>query len=268
MIRPECIFCKSTTASFTSVEHIVPESLGNTEHLLPPGLVCDPCNNYFARKVEQPILGTDWFTQARNRTGIWSKRGRIPEIKALSHPQGIPIDLGVDREARRYISASHDRDNDRFVRVLQRREHFSALFPVAKPPDRWLFARFLAAIGMKATAQRMLPVPDGIHHDFTHNNCFDEVRRFARYGEGPSEWPLHETVLYDEHHVFNDPNGSSYQISHEYTLLWTDSNEFYFVIALFGVQYAINMGGPELEGFHTWLSGNDNHSPLYLPGME
>ena len=51
-----CLFCKADSSASRSREHIVPESLGNTEHVLEPGIVCDRCNNYFARNVEEPIL--------------------------------------------------------------------------------------------------------------------------------------------------------------------------------------------------------------------
>jgi len=262
MTRPECIFCKSATTSFTSVEHIVPESLGNTEHVLPLGIVCDHCNNYFARKVEQPILGSEYFSHARHRNGVASKRRRIPEIKAITFPQGIPIDLGVDRDGSRYVASRHVRDHDRFCRMFYMRERFSAIFPVAEPPDRRLFARFLIAIGMKAAALRMLQVPGGIHVDLVHNRCFDEARGFARYGTGPRDWPYHELRLYAEDHVFTDEtDGTPYHVSHAYTLLYT--GELYFVIALFGIQYTINLGGPELDGFYRWLGENGHQSPLY-----
>ena len=48
-----CIFCKKDSCNSRSVEHILPESLGNEEHILPAGIVCDRCNNYFASSVEQ-----------------------------------------------------------------------------------------------------------------------------------------------------------------------------------------------------------------------
>jgi hypothetical protein len=51
-----CIFCKNDSSNSKSVEHIIPESLGNTTRTLPKGVVCDTCNNYFARKVEKPFL--------------------------------------------------------------------------------------------------------------------------------------------------------------------------------------------------------------------
>ncbi|NWK46435.1 HNH endonuclease [Ralstonia pickettii] len=46
-----CIFFKEDPSTSRSVEHIVPESLGSPDHVLPVGAVCDGCNQYFSRKV-------------------------------------------------------------------------------------------------------------------------------------------------------------------------------------------------------------------------
>ncbi|MDD2177752.1 HNH endonuclease [Acidovorax sp. D2M1] len=73
-----CIFCKQDSSTSTSVEHIIPESLGNTEHMLPVGAVCDACNNYFARKVERPVLESPVFRQLRAGMVVPNKKGRIP----------------------------------------------------------------------------------------------------------------------------------------------------------------------------------------------
>src|SRR5665213_2478324 len=40
-----CIFCLSNKNAFTAPEHILSEALGNTQLILPPGVVCDPCNH-------------------------------------------------------------------------------------------------------------------------------------------------------------------------------------------------------------------------------
>ena len=92
MAKPpfRCIFCKSASGSFDSCEHIVPESLGNLEHILPPGIVCDKCNNYFSRKIEGPLLSTEFFRQARHRNGIPNKRKRIPVQGMLSSLMPYP----------------------------------------------------------------------------------------------------------------------------------------------------------------------------------
>lgn len=73
-----CIFCKCPTGDEASVEHIIPESMGNTDHVLPLGSVCYTCNQYFARKVERPLLETSLFRQLRAGMRVPSKRGRIP----------------------------------------------------------------------------------------------------------------------------------------------------------------------------------------------
>ncbi len=46
--------------------------------------------------------------------------------------------------------------------------------------------------------------------------------------------------------------------------LYLPNREVYFVIAMFGMEYAINMGGSSLDGYKEWLSENENISPLYM----
>ena len=39
-----CLFCKLPSDAATSVEHVIPQSLGNSQVILPRGMICDPCN--------------------------------------------------------------------------------------------------------------------------------------------------------------------------------------------------------------------------------
>lgn len=73
-----CIFCKSDSSASVSLEHMVPESMGNVDHVLPLGAVCDSCNQYFARKIERPLLDSPLFRQVRARMEVPNKRGRVP----------------------------------------------------------------------------------------------------------------------------------------------------------------------------------------------
>ncbi|HKQ07430.1 MAG TPA: HNH endonuclease [Blastocatellia bacterium] len=263
----QCIFCKATTVSFTSNEHIVPESLGNTEHILPPGVVCDGCNNYFARKIEGPILGSDLLMQARHRNGIPSKRKRVPFQSMLSFPDALPLEMGIARDGSWYLSAADESDNDQFIKHLLNFDRLTAVFPVAEKPERRLFSRFLLVMGIEYLAHRMLSVNDGILTDHINNSALDEARRYSRFNEGGVDWPFHECQIYPEGKWFLDEEtGLPYDIPHEFTLLYTPQQEMYFVIAIFGIQYTINLGGPEIEGFCDWLVANDNASPLYLTG--
>lgn len=63
--------------SSTSVEHIVPESLGNKRIYLPKGYVCDACNHYFAIKIEKDLLNQPYFISLRSRNEILSKKNRL-----------------------------------------------------------------------------------------------------------------------------------------------------------------------------------------------
>ncbi len=262
----QCIFCKSKSAAFTSIEHIVPESFGNTEHILPRGVVCDSCNNYFASKVEGPILASDFFMQARHRNGIPSKRNRVPVQEMIAFPHGMHLEMGVTRDGDKYICPKDEAQNGEFRALLQQRQRFSVVFPVASMPDNRLFSRFLLMMGLEVLAARMLFMENGVTVDHIENSVLDEARHFARFGHGPDLWPFHETRIYEEGHQFFDWT-EPYDIPHEYTLLYTDEQEMYFVIAIFGIQYAINLGRPEIDGFKSWLKSHGNESPLYPKGV-
>jgi len=72
-MRPpfRCIFCNNDSP-FSSVEHIVPESLGNDIVILDKGWVCDKCNNIISavegRVIYKSILGIE-----RCRLGVITK---------------------------------------------------------------------------------------------------------------------------------------------------------------------------------------------------
>ncbi len=85
----KCIFCQLPSHDSKSVEHVVPESLGNKTLILARGVVCDGCNNYFARKIEGPLLEMPFFKQTRHRLSVTNKKGRIPPNK------GVIVDAGI-----------------------------------------------------------------------------------------------------------------------------------------------------------------------------
>src|SRR5262245_46529433 len=73
-----CLFCASEGNSFTSKEHVFPESLGNETIVLPPGVVCDKCNNYFSKLENQfihcyPMLFVKFLSPKTTKKGNWPK---------------------------------------------------------------------------------------------------------------------------------------------------------------------------------------------------
>jgi hypothetical protein len=60
-MQSSCIICL-TNDHPPSVEHIVPRALGNIHYILPKGVVCQRCNNRFAKSENAVLNSTEWYT--------------------------------------------------------------------------------------------------------------------------------------------------------------------------------------------------------------
>ena len=143
------------------VEHIIPESLGNKDHVLPAGVVCDPCNSYFARKIEGPLLNSDFFRHLRFRNTVCNKKGRVPTIKALSLPGGVIVEIMRDEKGKS-IYASREKDESRFIKSIATSEKWTLLIPEPPSPEPQMISRFLGKVAMETLAKTALAVPDGL----------------------------------------------------------------------------------------------------------
>ncbi len=65
---PKCIIC-CQEHTHTTIEHIVPRSLGNIHYILPKGKVCSNCNNRFAR-FEHEVVSSAPFMERRIKAGV------------------------------------------------------------------------------------------------------------------------------------------------------------------------------------------------------
>src|SRR5438128_1420727 len=108
-----CIFCKLDSDFSKSLEHIIPESLGNLEHTLPPGVVCDNCNNYLAREVEKPFLDAPSVIYVRHMQEIPNKRNLVPPLTAI-HLESATVVNMTESE----VYPIKERDFDRFVQSI------------------------------------------------------------------------------------------------------------------------------------------------------
>ena len=59
-------------------------------------------------------------------------------------------------------------------------------------------------------------------------------------------------------------HGGSHQVLHEWDFLHTEAGEMYLVLAILGIEYAINIGEPCIDGYTSWLREHHGRSPLYL----
>jgi hypothetical protein len=239
--------------------------LGNVEHVLPQGLVCDACNNYFGRKLEHAVLTSGYFKNLRARQALLSRAGNPLFTEALVTTGGAmfraefsPIGNVID------IQPSGVDGRTTIDEAFGRRTGGSVWIPRwGQEPTPPVLSRFLAKIGLEILARRAYGTDQ--FEAVIFNQEVDPIRNWARRGIGAPQWPVHRRRIYDEDNRFHDaqaPDG--YQVVHEFDLLITDANEWYAVICIFGEEFVINLGGPDIEGYQTWLAQHDGASPLYL----
>jgi hypothetical protein len=255
-----CIFCKADSKTSRSIEHIIPEALGNTEHVLPRGIVCDICNNYFARKVEGPLLETPWFKHARSRQGIENKRGLVPPMRGFVPGARMIADVWMDGKTLN-LGGRNEKELLQLESALLKGRARRVYIPLTEEIDNRLMSRFLAKIAIEILAFRLMDVV-GWEGELLDPQL-DPLRRFARVGDRPLAWPFSRRRIYGEDDVHN-PHRDGYQVLHEFTLLYTELRELYGVVCIFGEEFVINYGEPDIGGYTTWLAEHNGRSPLYF----
>ena len=257
----KCLFCSRLADNSKSSEHIIPESLGNKRNVLPPGIVCDTCNQYFAVKIEGPLLGGDYFRQNRFRKKIPNKRGRIPSLTLLTAPDPVVIEIKQHRDGSASMGGRDELQEARFAELIRSRRRFRALLPVAFKADVSLMERLMAKMAIESLALRLLNVEGGVQV-VSNKTELDDLRSFARFGAPRKRWAIHVRDVYSPYFLFRDEHVGFYEVLHEFSFLYTKANELYYVCTIFGREYAINMGGPQLDGYESWLIKNAQRSPL------
>jgi HNH endonuclease len=147
-----CLFCKCPSDDATSVEHIVPESLGNRRHILPRGAICDRCNNYFSREVEGPLLSHPSMRNSRAWYQEPTKKGKLPSLLGVHLGSDIEVNLRVaddgDLKIGPYgINAERGADRDRLFRSVAADEPYGGPgfgFVLGTDPPEREMSRFLA----------------------------------------------------------------------------------------------------------------------------
>lgn len=166
----QCLFCQRSDGPFNSVEHPIPESLGNDELIIPRGWVCDKCNSYFGSKLESKVLSLPPFGIERLAYSVRSKKGKFPRF------QGSGISLAPTGFTDR-INVIYEGNQSAVKRLMKTR----VLVPSIPPDYDNLIARFLLKMGLE-----LLHV-NGT--DVAHRR-FDGARRCARYGDQASSWDV------------------------------------------------------------------------------
>jgi len=163
------------------------------------------------------------------------------------------------------VFASTEEDEHKLVENLLTSSHGSLIVPNPIQPsedDKYLVSRFLGKVALEVLAQRLLSVEGGLD-EVIDKPELDGLRTYVRHGSQTIVWPYHERRIYPEGGCFISEDGGPYEVLHEYMLLYTKANELYLIAAILGIEYALNMGGPEIDGYINWLKENAGKSPLY-----
>jgi hypothetical protein len=259
----KCIWCKKNSESSKSVEHILPESLGNQSNILPRGWVCDQCNNYFSRKVEQPFLDSYYGRAIRFEAAIPNKKGRIPSLSGVHLQSSLPIEATRELNGNSIsIGARKESDIPRWIEAITSNAQGTIYLPAATEPknDRTL-SRFIGKVALEVLASKCVEI-DGWNDELIKLPELDEIRQYVRFNKPPTLWPIYIRRIYPHSTIFTEDD-CSFEVLNEWTILITKNQEYFAVIAIFGIEYTINLAGPELDGYVSWLQENDNKSPLY-----
>lgn len=240
----------------------MPESIGSRKRVLPRGVVCDKCNNYFARKVEHPVLNHSWMRNLRAWHQVPNKKGKYPSL--LGHIAGTEISVGMRRGPEGGIHVTPERLNDSgaVTQLIADGCELPVIFTIADgdPPQKEM-SRLLCKMALEALAELFVSVPEGVAPLMEPH--FDNVRNYARYGVGFKEWPFSQRRVYPIDTLMRHPETNEWvQAGFGCGLFMNGRLETFFAFVMYGVEFVMNVGGPSIQGYQEWLRENNGISPV------
>jgi hypothetical protein len=251
-----CIFCYKNSDDSKSVEHVIPESLGNHIYILDKGIVCDQCNQYFSRTFEQQVLDLPFFKEARHATNIKSKKGKIPNGKGfIIDPDLAEIEFLKDKDLTETISIPGN---------IKVEKDIAAFIPVYGSPgfQNVYVSKFLGKMGIEALVLNSIHYKTPIEDD-VNQICFEEVKKYVRAGQKNQYWPYYERSLYHPDAGFKNPKNVEYfKVTSSFKFIYTDTNQILFQYLCMGTEFTIDLVNADTLEFENWLKKNNNESPV------
>jgi len=268
-----CIFCHEDSSSSKSVEHIIPESLGNKNHFLPQGYVCDKCNNYFSIKIEKELLSQPYFTSLRFRNEILTKKGKLVKENMTFPEANITTQVTLKTNDKGMIITF---DDDALYNAIENSDiktMICSYIPEPAYPNK-IMSRFLTKCAYEYFLYNMgennydLCVKELLGKG---NDILKNLREYARFGKGIF-WQYSQRRIYSEGDIVSNDNDSKFYerlhemkfFTKEYDRLPNDnvSAEIYFVMAISGIEYAICISDPDISEYQKWIEDHNGESPL------
>ncbi len=209
-----CMYCLTSEESFTSEEHIIPESLGNDVLVLPKGYVCDKCNNDVFSDLDSYLINFEPVAWLRVFFTPYTKAGKLPHANFQN--------MSMKKTSPRHIKITA-KDKTGGIKNEKKLEDGTISFKVEGKVKKINFnllgrALYKIALGMVALA-------DG--HEQACSSRFNAAREFIKNGVGVNNNFLMRTHFepHSEGHITHIPSA-------EGTL---------FAIDLFGLVFVVNL---------------------------
>lgn len=170
-----CIYCKTVSEGTRGVAHVLPEAVAQNNQVLPPGTVCDPCNQYLGKLdlvlASYPLvaLGIQWLRLPGKGGRLRSMVGNVEHDEELNAVH-IPVE-------------APSRDGPGLDPL-----HVTVLVPRAF--DGFRFRRALHHVGLNVVALKR-------GYDAAMASNLDEVRRYVRYPKSGERWQFAQLPLFD-----------------------------------------------------------------------
>lgn len=207
-----CIYCRSEAGPFRSEEHVYPQGLGQDEIVLPPGFVCDPCNNALAPVdsyiVESPIAVMRILAGGPTKTGKYQSA----KFQNVSVEKVSPHKLSFDIKGKDDESWQHKELPDGTHEIKMQ-------FKSKEKLNAELLGRGMCKIALAMLAYKH-------HPSLALDPKYDEVRRFVRHG---GSFPNNVAISKKA-----EPKSSI-------TTTWTMNRGTIFVFDIYGVQSMVNL---------------------------
>ncbi|NLF43312.1 MAG: HNH endonuclease, partial [Bacteroidales bacterium] len=185
-----------------SVEHIVPESFGNGVAILRKGIVCDKCNNYFARKVEQPFLESEVVRLLRQELEIKNKKGKV--ITDYPYPRvGTEYVKQISNNNYLIYTKAEKSQCDLASDVAEYQKYLEYTDSILLKEDRYV-SRLLAKMAIEYFILRC-GSSDEVCDYVQSDEIFIPIRTYARYGS-QQIWKYNVRRIYARDEAYNgDP---------------------------------------------------------------
>ncbi|WP_020534029.1 HNH endonuclease [Flexithrix dorotheae] len=205
-----CIFCNEPNES-KSIEHIIPESLGNKLYVMPIGSVCDECNSRFS-KHEQKALEKSILAFERSRFGIETKAGKTSKgnLEQLKFEGDKNFTKGV-------VSIKDGIDNANF-KITDPKKKIGKLTVPSFDKSEVSTSKLLLKMGLESIYISKRKVFD--------KNDFTDLKNFLG-NKNNTDWPFVTRELkYDDQGMFKNILGD-YKLRYKLRFIYKSELKYY-----------------------------------------